>query len=321
MPHTYYEDLGVQPGATPTEIRSAYRKLVLLHHPDHSSDPNSKEIFLKITEAHEVLGDDEAKRRYDDQLEYFARRAREEEEKKAAAAKREAEAARIREERKATPTGATVSEEIARLQTLYGSGRHGEAEKLAYALMQIDPRQAIPYAILADILRGQGYMNEAGKMYAYAAQMDPGNPVYQRKYEQLLNSSRVVTKNGAMRMEAEDKQVLAPMVGGGFAILAAIYIAFSQESLLHSAPVFISSWTTGLVATLFLTGVAVGASMSVGNLLDRFGAMNFGSSGRSSPTAILGLVAVRRTKKPSLELVGSSIDEAVVLLHDSSPSR
>jgi hypothetical protein len=36
---------------------------------------------------------------------------------------------------------------------------------------------------------------------------------------------------------------------------------------------------------------------------------------------ILGLVAVRRTKKPSLELVGSSIDEAVVLLHDSSPSR
>jgi len=292
MAGTYYEDLGLKPGATKAEIKSAYRKLVLQHHPDRSSDPQSKAIFLRVTEANEALSDPESKRRYDEHLEMLERRAREEEEKRAAAAKKEAEAARVQAERKATPTGATIAEEVARLQTLYGSGRHSEAEKLAYALMQIDPRQAIPYAVLADILRGRGYVNEAGKMYAYAAQMDPRNPVYQRRYEQLLNNSRVVTKHGDMRLESEDKRVLAPMVGGGFAVVAGLYVAASHEPAMLSPFPLISTWTTGLIVLLFLSGVAVGAALSVGNLVERFGSMSSSSSGRSSPTAILGIVAM-----------------------------
>lgn len=292
MPQTYYEDLGLKPGATKAEIRSAYRKLVLQHHPDRSSDPQSKTIFLRITEAYELLSDPQARRLYDEQLDFLARRAREEEEKKAVEAKREAEVAKLKAERKATPSGATVAQEVVRLQTLFGSGRHSEAEKLAYALMQIDPRQAIPYAVIADILRGRGYVNEAGKMYAYAAQMDPSNPVYQRRYEQLLSSSRVVTKHGNMSMEAQDKRVLAPMVGGGFTLFAGIYVALSPERALTSPFPLISSWTTGLMALLFLSGVAVGAGLAVGNLLDRFSSISSGSSGRSSPTAVLGIVAM-----------------------------
>jgi len=292
MPRTFYEDLGLKPGATKAEIKSAYRKLVLQHHPDRSKDPESKAIFLRITEANDVLSDPEARQRYDEQLELSARRVREEAERKATEERKKAEAERLKAERKATPTGATVAEEVVRLQTLYGSGRHSEAEKLAYAIMQLDPRQAIPYAVLADILRGRGYVNEAGKMYAYAAQMDPHNPVYQRRYEQLLSSSRVVTKHGNMRLEAEDNSILAPMVGGGFTLLAALYVAFSPEkAMLKSIPV-ISSWTGGLMIMLFLAGVATGAGLAVGNLLDRFGVMSSSSSGKSSPTAILGIVAL-----------------------------
>ena len=289
---TYYEDLGLNPGATKAEIKSAYRKLVLIHHPDRSQAVESKAIFLRITEANDVLSDPESKRRYDEQLEMQAKRLRDEAEKKAVAAKREGEAARLREERKATPSGATVAEEVVKLQTLYGSGRHSEAEKLAHAILQVDPRQAIPYAVLADILRGRGYVNEAGKMYAYAAQMDPRNPVYQRRYEQLLNSSQVITKNGNMRMEAEDKRIMAPMVGGGFVLAAGLVVAFSPEHSVVKAIPLVSSWTTGLMVMLFVAGVAVGASLAVGNLLDRFGLMASSAGGRSSPTAILGLVAI-----------------------------
>jgi curved DNA-binding protein CbpA len=292
MAHTFYEDLGLEPGASKAEIKSAYRKLVLQHHPDRSSTPESKPIFLRITEAHEVLSDPEAKRRYDEQLELIAKRSREDAEKRAAVERRQAEAARLREERKATPSGVTVAEEIVRLQTLFGSGRHSEAEKLAYAIMQVDPRQAIPYAVLADILRGRGYVNEAGKMYAYAAQMDPRNPVYQRRYEQLLMSSRLVTKHGNVRLEQEDRNVLSPMVGGGVAVLAGLFVAFSPEQAMTTRFPFISTWTPGLVIMLFLTGASVGAALAVGNLLDRFGATASSSSGRSSPTAILGIVAL-----------------------------
>jgi curved DNA-binding protein CbpA len=292
MAQNYYEDLGLKPGVTRAEIKSAYRKLVLQHHPDRSTDPRSKAIFLRVTEANEVLSDPEAKRRYDEHLELLARRAREAAEKRAADEKKAEEAARLRAERQATPSGVTVKEEVLRLQTLFGSGRHSEAEKLAYAIMQLDPRQAVPYAVLADILRGRGYMNEAGKMYAYAVQMDPGNPIYQRRYEMLLRNSRVVTKHGNMRLEAEDKSTLAPIVGGGFAVLAGAYVAFSHEQAVLTKFSLISSWTIGLVIMLFLTGVTTGAALAVGNHLDRFGSITSSSSGRSSPTAILGIVAL-----------------------------
>ena len=292
MARNYYDDLGLKPGASKAEIKSAYRKLVLQHHPDRSSNPDSKAIFLRVREANEVLSDPEAKRRYDDQLESIARREREAAERAVAANKRDAEAKRIREERKSTPSGATVSEEVVRLQTLYGNGRHNEAEKLAHAILQLDPRQAIPYAVLADILRGRGYMNEAGKMYAYAAQMDPKNPVYQRRYEQLLNSSKVVSRHGNMKLEAVEQQMTAPAVGAGFVLIAGLVVAFSPEHAVATSVPWISSWTTGLIMMLFLSGVSVGASLAVGNFLDRFALASSTAGGRSSPTAILGLVAI-----------------------------
>ena len=292
MARSYYEDLGIKPGATKAEIKSAYRKLVLLHHPDRSKDPRSKEIFLRITEAHEVLSDPVEKRRHDDFLERLARHAREEAEKRAVAEKKKAEENRIREEKNATPSGLTVAEEVAKLQTLFSTGRHNEAEKLAHAILQVDPRQAIPYAVLADILRGRGYKNEAGKMYAYAAQMDPKNATYQRRYEQLLNSSQVVTQHGNYRLEAEEQKFVAPAIGGGFIVIGGVVVALSQEASISKALPFVSSWTASLVLILFLSGVAVGASLAVGNLVDRFVLVSGGSSGRASPTAILGLVAI-----------------------------
>jgi hypothetical protein len=54
----------------------------------------------------------------------------------------------------------------------------------------------------------------------------------------------------------------------------------------------VSTWTTSLIVLLFVAGVAVGASLAVGNLLDRFGLVASSPGGRSSPTAILGIVAI-----------------------------
>lgn len=292
MSRTYYDELGVKPDATKVEIRSAFRRLVLRHHPDRSSDPDSKAIFLRIKDAYEVLSNTEAKRRYDEHLELLARRVKQAAEHRTAEAKRHDDAVRRQAERQATPSGLTIKEEVTRLQTLYGQGRHREAERLAYALMQLDPRQAVPYAVLADILRSRGYMNEAGKMYAYAAQMDPLNPVYQRRYEQLLYDSRVVTRNGRFQLETEERKVSPPVVAGGFTVLAGIYVACSQEQAVATALPLISSWTMGLMAMLFLCGVATGAGLAVGNLLDRFSSVTEPSSGRASPTALLGLVAI-----------------------------
>ena|ERR1700722_18697395 len=52
MPKNYYEILGVSRDATPQEIKKAFTKLALRHHPDKGG---SKEKFQEIQEAYDAL--------------------------------------------------------------------------------------------------------------------------------------------------------------------------------------------------------------------------------------------------------------------------
>lgn len=61
----YYDVLGVSRAATPDELKKAYRKLARQYHPDVSDDPNANERFKEISEAYEVLSDDQKRATYD----------------------------------------------------------------------------------------------------------------------------------------------------------------------------------------------------------------------------------------------------------------
>jgi molecular chaperone DnaJ len=61
----YYDILGVNNDASKSEIKKAYRKLALKHHPDKNPDEESEEKFKEISEAYAVLYDDEKRRLYD----------------------------------------------------------------------------------------------------------------------------------------------------------------------------------------------------------------------------------------------------------------
>jgi curved DNA-binding protein len=61
----YYESLGVPRGASAEDIRRAYRKLARRYHPDVNNEPGAEDRFKEISEAYEVLRDDEKRQRYD----------------------------------------------------------------------------------------------------------------------------------------------------------------------------------------------------------------------------------------------------------------
>ena len=61
-----YETLGVSRGASPEEVKSAYRRLARRHHPDvNPDDPSAEERFKEVGEAYAVLSDPEKRQRFD----------------------------------------------------------------------------------------------------------------------------------------------------------------------------------------------------------------------------------------------------------------
>ena len=69
----YYQILGVQPDATPDQIRSAYRKLAVQWHPDRNKDPGAEAQFKEINEANDVLSDAAKKQQYDQERQFGGR--------------------------------------------------------------------------------------------------------------------------------------------------------------------------------------------------------------------------------------------------------
>jgi molecular chaperone DnaJ len=62
----FYDVLGVGKNASPEELKSAYRKLAVKHHPDKNpGDKTSEDKFKEASEAYGILSDPEKKQNYD----------------------------------------------------------------------------------------------------------------------------------------------------------------------------------------------------------------------------------------------------------------
>ena len=61
----YYETIGVSRGASPEEIKKAFRRLAMKYHPDRNKDNGAEAKFKEVGEAYEVLSDADKRAAYD----------------------------------------------------------------------------------------------------------------------------------------------------------------------------------------------------------------------------------------------------------------
>jgi len=66
----YYKILNIDKSATKEDIKKSYRKLSKKYHPD--VNPNGEKMFKDITEAYEVLSNDNKRREYDNPKDTFS---------------------------------------------------------------------------------------------------------------------------------------------------------------------------------------------------------------------------------------------------------
>ncbi|MBV2363060.1 molecular chaperone DnaJ [Streptomonospora nanhaiensis] len=72
MARDYYAILGVRRDASKDEIKKAYRRLARELHPDVNPDPATQERFKEVTQAYEVLSDENKRRMFDMGADPFA---------------------------------------------------------------------------------------------------------------------------------------------------------------------------------------------------------------------------------------------------------
>lgn len=291
MAETHYTVLGVDKAATGVEIRAAYRRLVLVHHPDRAGADSNIEMFHRISRAYEALNDPERRAAYDRLLATRTqtrnvsspRPPREPQTERTAPPRSDSPKPTVADQRR------QIANALSRLLRLYSRGNYAEAEALAREIVRDDPRQAVPYAILGDLARNRGEIAEAGKLYAFAAQIDPRNPAYQRKHEELIGKPQRPMKSA--RGGTPDSG-LSSLVAFCLVPISGAYVALAHEPAVFVRFGWVSTWTLGLVVMLFLSGVAVGVGLSIGSLVDRFDSLSSNAMNRVSPALALASIAI-----------------------------
>ena len=285
MPENLYEILGVSKQATPTQIKAAYRRLVLLRHPDQAGESADVGAFIEVTRAYEVLSDPARRAEYDRMIALRNVPMPKPGQKATPSAQRRPEQ-RVSERDLRTQ----LAKDLSQLIRMYGKGLYSDAEKLAREIVEKDPAQATPYAILGDLARARGDMNEAAKFYAFAVQMDPRNPMYQRKHEELLG--RIHSHAVRPGERYQEGSGLSAAVSFCLVIAGAAYVALAQEPPMMRSYAWINTWTFGLLVMLFLSGVAVGAGLSLAGWVDRFESLSSNALNRISPALALASIAI-----------------------------
>ncbi|MCW5937212.1 MAG: J domain-containing protein [Fimbriimonadaceae bacterium] len=289
---THYDTLGLKWGASVEDVKAAYRRLAREEHPDVSSRPDAQDRFRAIQEAYEVLTDDRRKTAYDAILN---KNSEAEKERRRRQKEREEEERlmRLAEERMRdqAPRTHIDQEAVRHVTALVNQGRFIEAEQEALKMLQQESRQPVPYAVLGDVARYRGNLKKALENYGYAAQYEPANPIYQRKYEEVMVALNDPAANYRPTLTDLPEVNAAPLVVSiGLVLGAAIYTFFAQDQALRLP--LVTEWTASVIAMLPVAGVVLGAGLAASGAIAKYRAVSGSATMTLPPAVALALLSL-----------------------------
>jgi len=210
----HYQVLGVERGASSTEIRDAYYRLVKFYHPDvnpkadHDTRLQAEEIFTKISAAYETLTDPEKRELYDSQDElselkssakyiyeaevnfkkgitFLIQRNYEEAEKK------------LKEALDLNPDEPAYIGAHAWTQFLCGKNQPQvmeKAKKTILGAISKNDKIAENYYYLASIFKHENNLKKAEEYYKKAVELDP-DYIEAKREIRLINTRKIQNKN------------------------------------------------------------------------------------------------------------------------------
>lgn len=279
---THYEVMGLEPSCALEDIRKRFRELARKYHPDlHRDHPEYHEVFVRISQAYEVLSDQNRRARYDLDLRDRARR----------------EAARASHSYGSAPTGPaangsrngarpaaprpgtrarreqdqrrlTVVRMMDDARNAYSRGHFGEALRLCNEVLAVQ-KVGAAHELMGDIFHRQGRLEEAVSAYTIAAQMIPSNGLIMAKLNRV--AARLRTANRDYQIPRGPRPQRSNLVGYkmavasfGFALVLFLIIWGSGLAQAQDAESLIGGWTVTHLLLFSSAGFFSGAILAAG---------------------------------------------------------
>jgi len=299
MTPDHYETLGLDRFASAQAVKAAFRQLAKELHPDLNPSADAQERFMRVREAYDALNDPARKASYDKhfkELEEAARRQRAAEtaqtQERPASPRSEPKQNRAKPKRRPATSGPAPryrrqpgNDDAAQLTKLLRQHKYAEADIVAERILRSKPQEASAYAAIADVARYRGDLDRSARYYAYAAQFDPENPVFERKYLEVvdLQARHPFRDLGDLNRAPVYAALVSLAVVG-------VFLVFAPESALAGlGPLAVG---LGHVVALLVAGTVTGAAFAAAGLLDRLETLGSATGPRLSPPVALGLISV-----------------------------
>ena len=210
--NSFYELLGVEPTATPEDIKKRYRELARRYHPDINSSPDAAQKIKRINEAYHILGDVDRRSSYDAERLLSQRPTEPANGGRSTTSAGQGNASYNGFGRSSSassyapqrPVQNTIAEDksfgqvdrlLKEAQLAYVNRRYREVENCCGQILLIEKENATAHELLGDVCVRRGKLESAAVHYSYAVQFNPRNYVAQSKLERLIGKESGVTFN------------------------------------------------------------------------------------------------------------------------------